>query len=696
MRKRCEINSPLLAGALALARDLGPVLPCEVEGKRPLGSLVPKGLNQASRDDETILEWWRAEPRANVGLRCDGLIVIDVDPRHGGSENALRERGDLPDTLTSQTGGGGVHLIYSGSTRPRTNVIPGIDVRSDASYIVAPPSTTTGAYRWREGHGPGERGIVPAPAWFVALLAAKPANAPTGTESIGEGQRNGKLTTIAGGLRRQGLDADAILSVLLEVNAKRCAPPLPAREVQQIARSVARYAPVESFPRTETGAAERFVAFADGDARFAVAWGRWIVWSGETWTVDDRDIQVSALAKASMRQALDAAMKLPDDDKARAGLARWAIEFEARRKRESMIVLGRAEVGVAISHEELDARPMLLAVENGVLDLTNGTLRGPRRDDYLTKRSTVTFDPGATCPTWIAFLDRIMKSDQELISFLQRSFGYSLTGDIREHVLLFLHGGGANGKTTFVGILQKLLGPLACAAAPGMLQVRTHDSHPTEIADMFGMRAVIAGEVEQGRAWTEVLVKTLTGGDRLKARRMREDFWEFNPTHKLWVCGNHKPQVKGTDEAIWRRLLLVPFEVFIPTEERDAKLPEKLAEELPGILNWALAGCLSWQTGGLRAPEKVLEATAEYRRDQDQVGRFLAEKCEAKVGSEETAKDLYGAFRCWAIDEGEEFASQRVFGEGLAKRGFVRAKRTAGISWSGLALLADSDEEVSF
>jgi putative DNA primase/helicase len=273
------------------------------------------------------------------------------------------------------------------------------------------------------------------------------------------------------------------------------------------------------------------------------------------------------------------------------------------------------------------------------------------------------------------------------IRFLQRAVGYALTGDISEQVLFFLYGAGANGKSTFARVLLDLLGDYATQGAPDLLLAKRNESHPTEVADLLGCRLVVCQEIEAGRAFAEVTVKQLTGGDLIKARRMREDFWSFAPTHKFFVAANHKPPVRGTDHAIWRRIRLVPFTVRITDEERDPNLLEKLRAELAGVLAWAVEGCLEWQRIGLCPPDEVLQATSDYRGEQDLLAAFLEERCEAGMYFSVRSGDLYHAYSEWCEGGGFHPANQQTLGEQLREKGFEPFKGTKGARrWRGLRL----------
>jgi putative DNA primase/helicase len=276
----------------------------------------------------------------------------------------------------------------------------------------------------------------------------------------------------------------------------------------------------------------------------------------------------------------------------------WSFKSESAARINAMIDLARSEPGIPILPDQLDREPWLLNVQNGSIELRTGKLREHRRDDYITKLAPVEYDEAATCPTWDGFLDRIMDHNRDVMGYLQRAVGYSLTGDVSEQVIWFLYGCGANGKSTFLGAILALLGDYAMQAVSDLLMAKNHEAHPTERADLFGKRFVCTIETEEGKRLAEALMKQMTGGDRMRARRMREDFWEFPPTHKIFLAANHKPTVRGTDHAVWRRIKLVPFTVRITDAEKDRQLPEKLKKEvLPG-LQWVVYSVRMVTSGG--------------------------------------------------------------------------------------------------
>jgi putative DNA primase/helicase len=317
-------------------------------------------------------------------------------------------------------------------------------------------------------------------------------------------------------------------------------------------------------------------------------------------------------------------------------------------------------------------QPVAAQHAGGIVDLRTGAVLPHDPRAYHSKITATA--PGGECPLWRSFLSRITKGNDELQGYLQRSAGYALTGSIREHVLQFGYGTGANGKGVFLNSLTGLMGDYACVAPMETFTTSTSERHPTDLAMLRGARLVTAQETEQGRRWAEAKIKSLTGGDPISARFMRQDFFTFTPQFKLFIAGNHRPGLTGVDEAIRRRFHLVPFTETIPAHERDHELPEKLKAEWPGILRWAIDGCLEWQRGGLRPPETVLAATASYLAAEDAFELWRDECTTVDVKAWESSADLWASWKGWADRSGELVGTQKRFGQTLEDRGFAAAR----------------------
>lgn len=446
--------------------------------------------------------------------------------------------------------------------------------------------------------------------------------------------------------------------------------------------------PTPTFTLSDMGNSERFMKQHGHGVRYCTTWNSWYLWNGKYWEMDEKN-NVHRLAKLTVRKMyIEAAKK--DDDKERRALVKYALKSEGNREIKNLLEQATWDADVVITANELDAQSWLLNLKNGTLDLRTNTLRPHQRKDLLTHYVDIPHDPEATAPLWTKFLERVMNGNQSLIGFLQRAVGYSLTSETCEQCLFFLHGQGQNGKTTFIETaLEKLLGKYARRISTEALLLKRHPSNANnEIARLKGARIAITSEISQGRRFNESLVKDLSGEDTISARFLYSEPFDFKPTSKLWVYGNHKPIITGIDEGIWRRIKLIPFTIRIPDVEKDVRLKKKLEEELPGILQWAIQGCQQWQQYGLQTPQEVIEATQDYRKEMDSIELFLEECCLIQPGVRTTAKALYEAYTSWCQKSGEQVLSQHRLGERLTKRGLEKKRSTGGsYGWIGIGLL---------
>jgi putative DNA primase/helicase len=471
--------------------------------------------------------------------------------------------------------------------------------------------------------------------------------------------------------------------------------------------------------RTETASARRFVNAFPNQLRYCQPWKSWFYWDGKRWKCD-KECHVQGLAKSYAESLWREITTVQADDHTAAELEKFAKRSNTKLGIENIMVLARSEPGVPVLVDQFDRQHTLLNVENGVLNLETGELAPHDPTLMLSKIAPVTYDPAAECPTWLRFIAEITAPVDEPASlpppedagdayepppppsgtlvkeYLQRLAGWCLTGLIRDHAMPFFYGAGANGKSTFLNMLLEILGPdYAMKAPPELIMVRGRDAHPTERADLFGKRMVITNEVDEGRRLAEGLVKDLTGSDSIRARRMNEDFWEFRPTHKLIVAGNHKPTVRGMDEGLWRRIKLVPFNRVFAKHERDESLPEKLAAERSGILNWCLAGCRAWFANGLPEPEIIATATNEYRSEQDIIGNFLTEKCVVADWARVRCGQLYTSYKEWCEESNERPMTQTKFGNAMKNERRFGEKTSNGKWYLGVTLRADATSDVT-
>jgi len=450
-------------------------------------------------------------------------------------------------------------------------------------------------------------------------------------------------------------------------------------------KGAAHDAPPSVSSSTDVGNAERLVQRHGGMLRYCWPWQKWLIWDGKRWAIDTNGT-IFRLAKETVKAIATEEAKAATEDSKFTALLSWSRQSLNSSRIHAMVDLARSEPGIPVQPEHLDQHPWLLNVQNGTLDLRTCELHPHRKAEYITKLAPVSFNPEATCPTWLAFLEKILPSEP-LRQFIQKAVGRSLTGDTSEKILHVCYGSGDNGKTTFLETLEAVLGTDYAVRTPTeTLLVKKHDGIPNDIAKLKGARLVYASEAEQGRRLAESLIKDLTGGDTIPARFMHGEWFTFRPEFKLWLGTNHKPVIRGTDKAIWNRVKLIPFAVTIPEAQQDKQLKKKLLTELDGILLWAVEGCQQWQVEGLNVPDEVKDATDGYRNEMDELGNFITTCCELGPYYQVKTSDLFAAYVTWS---GEKDLKQNAFARLLTDRGFdVHNHR-----WrKGIRLVSESEE----
>jgi len=440
-----------------------------------------------------------------------------------------------------------------------------------------------------------------------------------------------------------------------------------------------------TFHHTDLGNAERFVARHGENIRYCYHQKSWYVWNSIKWECD-KSGAIPLLAKETVRSILIEASNPALDKKEAKALAAYAFKCESLTKLNAMVQVAQCEVSV--NPTDFDAHPMLLNCANGTLDLTMGKFYQHRREELHSKVIPIRYDKVAQCPIWLKYLDRIFTGNTALIGFIQRALGYSLTGSIEEQCIFLMTGKGQNGKSTFLDTLKRLWGDYGIQAAPDLLLAKSRAQHPTELADLKGARLVTSVETDKNRRLNENLVKQLTGDATLKARFMRQDFFEFKQEHKIWLATNHLPRVLGNDFAIWRRLPVINFDVTISDAEKDPRLLDKLTAELPGIFAWVVEGCLAWQDGGLQKPQCVTQATEEYKAEQDVLSAFFADCCVIDPRAQVNGTELYKVYVEWCKENGENFVeSSRAFKKLLDERGFGETRSKKERLRTGISLV---------
>lgn len=450
-------------------------------------------------------------------------------------------------------------------------------------------------------------------------------------------------------------------------------------------------APVQAkpfFPHTDLGNAERLVFRHGPDLRYCHTWKGWLIWDGARWKSDESGEIFRRIAE-TVRSIYAEAAEMPDKE-SRKAVANWAKASESRRAISAAEELARNLTGIPVAIDSLDADDYLLNCQNGTIDLRTGQLQPACREHLITKLAPTPYAPDACAELWDRFVCELMLDRLSLVEYLQRSVGYSLTANITEKVIFICHGGGNNGKTTFLETLKAALGDYAGQVPIESLMVQRYStgSAPSpDIADLRGLRFVTSSESEDGSRLAEGKVKYLTGMNRVKARRLHENGWEFRPTWKLWMDCNHLPNIRGSDKAIWNRIKRIPFEMTLEPDQVDQSLPDRLSSELPGVLRWAIEGCLAWSATHLTAPTEVAMATDVYHSQMDVIGRFLEDCTEKGLPTNEVkARSLYRLYCRWCSSSGEFSVSERVFGERLGEREILRRHAQSGTVYQGIRI----------
>ena len=436
---------------------------------------------------------------------------------------------------------------------------------------------------------------------------------------------------------------------------------------------------------TDAGNAEAFAHLHGHGFRYDHIRGKWMLWTGNHWVEDEKDKARDVMLEA-VRERRMAAASLSNRTEANKRVD-WALASESTARITAALRAATSIEAIATITPEYDRDPCLFTCGNGTLDLHTGWLRASLAEDLITRATPVNYIPGAKCPRWLRFLGEVFGQDQELIEFVWLAVGYSLTGDTSEQCLFILLGEGANGKSTFLEVLLGLLGSHAITAPFATFLVQHNTGSPrNDIAALYGARLVKAAESQQRASLDEAVIKEITGGDRVTARFLYSEQFTFHPQFKLWLATNHLPRIRGTDEAIWRRIRLIEFKQRFEGASLDRRLPQKLKVELPGILAWAVEGCLRWQKTELGIPKAVVEATNLYREESDILGRFIDEECVVGKQHSVGGNDLYMSYRRWSGGNNEEAVSSSIFSNDLLRRGIRKARVGKGVVYHGLKL----------
>jgi putative DNA primase/helicase len=443
------------------------------------------------------------------------------------------------------------------------------------------------------------------------------------------------------------------------------------------------------FALTDAGNAEMFAYVYKDSLRYDHSRKRWLVWR-EHWWVEDATDQVYLMAISTARLRLHEALRMPDGNEKEAAL-RWARASESRSKLLAMLSLSQSQPALSDTGDKWDSDPDLIGVSNGVVDLRTGSLRAGKPADQITMHLNVPFDPRALCPRWLRFLLEAFSNDHDLVDFVHRAMGYSLTGETSEQCVFLCYGTGANGKSTFLEIARYLIGPYSCNLPMISFDLKARAAIPNDIAALVGKRYVTSVETNESAELNEARLKGLTGGDEVTARFFYHEFFGFKPQAKFWLAFNHKPQIADDSHGLWRRLRLIPFLRQFSPEQADKDLLATLKLETPGILAWMVQGCLKWRNEGLEPPASVARATEEYKEESDLLADFLEERYIKSPGAWESAGQVFSNYQKHTIENSDTPMSRPAFTRRMEAKGFKHTRRghDRTRAWEGLKLRID-------
>jgi putative DNA primase/helicase len=684
-------NNPILESAMWLA-SRGIYVNAVQPNSKALVNTGPV-MDGATCDPVVIADLFGNHPEYNLGVvpgpKSD-LLILDQDVKNGARGHEalaalVKHCGHpLPKTLTERTPSTGNHYYYKHDERLRNGKllidgIRGIEVMATPYNVVVAPSIIDGkSYEWTE-----RCEIVTLSDDVIEFLLSCYEKHDRSAPVV---ERNNSMFAEACRMRRYNVPEAEAWNKLLTFNEVRCVPPLGEPELKKLFRSAWKYEP--GYFATDLGNRDRFRDQHGENSRFVYESKRWLHWD-ETRFVEDHMRRAEQLMADVVRKmhldAVDMPAGTKDEEAVRAAALKWANISERKERVHGALALVPGPDNI-VSQTALDADPWLLSVPNAILDLRTGKPTRADQSQLITKVARMTYEPDATCPLWVAFLERVLP-DSEARWFLQRFAGYSLTGLTTEQCMLLIFGDTHCGKTTALQTLEYAWGDYAKKTPASTWLAKGKDAIPNDVAALAGARLVVSTESEKGARWATSLLKAATGEETLSARFMYGEFFSFLPQFKIAFGTNFLPDYDGGDRALTRRLLPLRFGVEIPDTERDQELQHKLRDELPGILNWALAGCLLWQRDGLNAPATIKTEKDGYAESNNHLAAFIEECCECEADYSEAAGPLHKAYTAWCADHHVPGHRPGAFKEALLKRGFKHKKAANSNRYHGLKLV---------
>ncbi len=605
-----------------------------VKGKIPA---IKDWQKLATNNAEKLTELFKVQ-HTGIGLVTgisSGITVIDIDVKNGvNGFQTLKNLGiEMPPTVCVLTPSGGkqFYFKYNPNVKNKVSAITkdsGIDVRNDGGLVIMPGSRhpNGGIYEFLAEQSLEEIPLCEIPPELLAYLVEIPKNNPPFElpKQIKDGQRNDMLFKYASQLRSTGLIKEEILPALMAVNMDRCIPPYEAEKLETIVDSVCKYPkgkkpiPTDEIIYSDTYNAAVFNELFSGKVKWCRDLGGWFFFNGQYWNKDSND----KIKSFAMKCAEDIGERMRAlGNKSRSNL----LKIHTNQGLENMINCSKALMGCNV--EDFDRNKLLFNCANGTYDLIRNIFLDFSPEDLITRKGNASYDPHAECPLWNKFLNEIFLEKTELIKYIQRMAGYSLTASTEEQCMFILYGHGRNGKNVFVETISNILGNYAINCPSSLFVLKQNPGIPNDVARLKGARFAAASETNQNVNMDEELIKQLTGNKIITARFLNREYFDFEATFKIVLSTNHKPNIRGTDPGIWRKIQMIPFDFTVEEGKEDRNLFNKLQAESSGILNWMIEGYNEWRKIGLGIPKEVKDATNTYREEEDDLGQFIALEC---------------------------------------------------------------------
>ena len=701
--------------ALSVAVDLGlSVFPCKEtlkeKGKVSKRPYTENGFKDASREEVQIRKWWGNHPNALVGVPTGpktGILVVDIDQSSEKSGEASFNKLQIedPETTQTRTVSGGRHLIfaypepYDIRNNASTKLGKDIDVRGDGGYIIwAGSKTVLGDYAYREGYSPGEKGFQPLPERLQDILTGKikiNSDSETSGHIIPNGQRNDTLFKEAVRLAGKGVDKGVVAQHVFS-RMQDCQGGFPSTEALTVINSATKIGHANAPPFTDLGNAERFARDHSSHVIYCMDQRRWYCWDGNRWKPDPAKVQ--QCAKETTRNML---AEPSYSEQHRSALTQWQRQSESNGKQKAMIELAASEHKLVKQSTDLDRHLHLFNAADGTIDLHTGEVKVPDRSDLLTCISDAHAKADNACPKWTQFISEIMLDDKKQIDYLQRLCGYMMSGNRSEQIIIYLQGDGANGKSVFIDVLSHVFGDYAGSISARALIDRANGAIPSDIAAIAGKRLVTMSEFPERTYINTTTVKAITGGDKVTARHLYKDWFEFKPQFQLLCAMNELPKVFENDEAYLRRVRIIPFRRVFNGTAIDRNLSCKLKAEADGILQWCLEGARLYKKQGLEPTPLMLEVLEEYRRKSDPVAEFVR-VCIVRKGGQSfhSLDDLVREVRQYLAQEDLPTPDESTIKKSLRRwLGDIKQHRTSNgrvRGYFGLAVEVPMDADVPF